>query len=52
MYAFKVVVTTLIFVFCAILGYLGITDKKFGRTTKTALVILILEILSVYAIWG
>lgn len=52
MYAFKVVVTTLIFVFCLILGYVGITDKTGGKGFKVSLVLILLEILSAFAIWG
>jgi hypothetical protein len=50
MYAFKVMVTTLLLILIGALTYVGIRGNGSGR--NIALAIILIEMLSVVAIWG
>lgn len=50
MYAFKVMVTTLLLILIGALIYAGVKNSGSGR--NVALVMILVEMLSVVAIWG
>ena len=50
MYAFKVMVTTLLLILIGALTYVGVKNNGNGR--HVALMMILVEMLSVLAIWG